>query len=243
MSNPVLIAPVVSRFDLLERMVLTVKATERLVIVDNSLSGYELPEHVHASLCPTITHVDYIRPLIGLGYPGGINAGITQTPEAPWWVWASNDLEFGAPDLPRIRDLMVEASGPRMVTGSHRGLRNVYGAMNAAAVQAIGLFDEWEFYPIYFDDDDMERRCRLGGVEWVTYDGTMRHAGSQTIQEDWAARANSASFRENARRYVAKWGGLPGSELFQRPYNMPVPLSFVRPDTEARASRIWKQQP
>jgi GT2 family glycosyltransferase len=194
---PVLIAPVVSRFDLLEQMLASIDhPVERLVIVDNSGTDYHVP------LLPE-QRIEYIRPITGLGYPGGINAGILQTPEAPWWMWASNDLLFGPGDLAHIASLMEQASAPRMVTGSHRGLRNVYGAMNAATVDAVGLFDDWAFYPIYFDDDDYEYRCRQGGVEWIGYDGTMRHAGSQTIADPSMARENSRTFQMNLDRYVA----------------------------------------
>ena len=227
---PVLICPVVSRFDLLERMFDSIDhPVGRLVIVDNSCSGYQRDG------------AEIIRPITGLGYPGGINAGILQTPDAPWWMWASADLVFGPGDLERIAGFMERAEGPRHVTGSHRGLRNVYGAMNVATVDAIGLFDDWAFYPIYFDDDDYEYRCRLGGVEWVTYDGTMTHAGSATINSDgWLARANSRTFRMNRDRYIAKWGGAPGSECFSRPYNLDVPLSYSAPDIAGRAMRLWK---
>ena len=227
---PVLIAPVVSRFDLLERMIASIDhPVGRLVIVDNSLTGYQYQG------------AEVIRPITGLGYPGGINAGIVQTPEAPWWLWASNDLEFGLGDLAYIAATMEQARRPRHLTGSHRGLRNVYGAMNAACVDAVGLFDDWAFYPIYFDDDDYEYRCRLGGVEWVTYDGAMRHAGSMTINSDeQARRENSRTFQMNRDRYIAKWGGAPGAERYSRPYDRPVPLSYSAPDIAGRAMRLWK---
>jgi GT2 family glycosyltransferase len=229
---PVLVCPVVSRFELLERMLRSIdEPIGRIVIVDNSLSGYIAPFDD--------LPIAYIRPLIGLGYPGGINAGIAQTPGAPWWLWASADLVWGPGDLARIAGLMDAAPGPRSVTGSHRGLRNVYGAMNRAAIELVGLFDEWSFYPIYFDDDDMERRCRLAGVEWLAFDGAMRHDGSATIGEDRFRDANARTFGENRRRYVEKWGGPPGGEAFATPWNLAVPVSFVRPDPGGRAARLW----
>lgn len=234
---PVLICPVVSRFDLLERMLDSIDhPIGRLVIVDNSLSGYQSS---HAA--------EYIRPILGLGYPGGINAGIAQTPEAPWWLWASNDIVWGPGDLAHIAELMDAADGPRLVTGDRgddRLLRFAYGAENAAAVAAVGLHDEWAFYPIYFDDDDYEYRCHRGDVEWIEYNGQIHHDRSSTIASDAAmSRANAASFERNRAEYERKWGGGPGRERFAAPYGLSVPLSFVRPDTVARASRIWRQQP
>jgi GT2 family glycosyltransferase len=227
---PVLICPVLSRFDLLERMIASIDhPVGRLVIVDNSLTGYSNPEAA------------VIRPITGLGYPGGINAGILQTPDAPWWAWVNNDIEFGPGDLAHIAEVMDAAQGPTHLTGSDRRLRNAYGAMNAACIDTVGLFDDWAFYPIYFDDDDYEYRCRLGGVEWLTYDGTINHAGSMTINSDEHLRAeNSRSFMQNRARYIAKWGGVPGHECFSRPYDLPVPLSYSAPDIAGRAMRLWK---
>lgn len=227
---PVLICPVLRDFDLLEKMLASIDhPIERVVVVDNSVSGYT----------PARTAVEVIRPITGLGYPGGINAGVAQTPAAPWWMWCNADLVFGPGDLAEIAALMDETTGPRHVTGSHRGLRNVYAAMNRQAIELVGLFDDWAFYPIYFDDDDMEHRCRVGGVEWVTYDGTMQHVGSATIKHGDFAEANSRTFEMNRASYLAKWGGMPGHEEYRTPYNLPVPLSFVKPDPAGRAAKLW----
>lgn len=237
---PVLICPIVSRPDLLRRMLHSVNVpVERLVIVDNT------PKHDL-----DIGHRDahYIRPLIGLGYSGGVNAGISQTPDAPWWFIASNDLVFGAGDLINIVTLLNDADGPAVVTGSTRDarlLRWTYAAVNAAAIEAVGLVDEWNFWPIYFDDVDYERRCKLGGVSWVEYDGKILHGeggweGSTTIKSNPAhANANSVTFTENRDRYIAKWGGPPGGETYSTPFGLSVPLSFTTPDLAGRARRIW----
>lgn len=232
---PVLICPVVSRFDLLEGMLATIDhPIERLVIVDNSLSGYQPPA------VPAAQRVEVIRPIIGLGYPGGINAGISQTPEAAWWMWASNDLRWGPGDLAAIAERIAAAITPRMVTGSDRRLRNVYAAANRGCIETVGLFDEWTFYPVYFDDDDYEYRCHLGGVEWMTYDGSISHAGSATIHSSGVmATANGRTFPANFERYVAKWGGPPGAEIYGSPWNLPVPLSFSHVDIAGRARRSW----
>jgi GT2 family glycosyltransferase len=235
---PVLICPVVSRYDLLERMIASIDSpVDRLIVVDNGLTGYTLPTRN-----PYVERVDYIRPILGLGYPGGINAGILQTPDARWWMWASNDLVFGPGDLAHVASLVESARSPRFVTGDlndDRLLRNAYAAMNAATVDAVGLFDEWAFYPIYFDDNDYFRRCELGGIEWVEYNGSISHDRSSTIKDPHLAEQNSRTFQMNRDRYVAKWGGLPGHECYSRPYDLPVPLSYTAPDIAGRAVRTW----
>lgn len=238
---PVLICPVISRPDLLKRMLRSVTVpVGRLVIVDNT-PGHDL--HVGRR------GVHYIRPMLGLGYSGGINAGISQTPDAAWWLVVSNDIAFGSGDLKSIVAQMTAATGPAVVTGSStrdsRLLRWAYVAINAAAIETVGLMDEWNFWPIYFDDVDMERRCKLGGVEWIEYDGNILHGdtgweGSSTIKSDDRYRnANSLTWTENYQRYIAKWGGPPGGETFTTPFGLSVPLSFTTPDLPGRARRIW----
>lgn len=227
---PVLICPVIGDFELVEGMLASIDhPVGRTVIVDNSLTGWT----------SRAEGIEYIRPITGLGYPGGINAGISQTPEAPWWLFCNSDIVFGPGDLAAIAERMDGATGPRVVTGTDRRLRFAYGALNAACVSRVGLMDEWAFYPIYFDDDDYERRCHLAGVEWVGFDGSISHAGSRSIADPGRAAANGRTFPANAQAYIAKWGGLPGSETFRRPYDMAAPLSFVRPDPAARAARRW----
>lgn len=230
---PVLICPIVNRPDLLRRMLASVDVpVGRIVVVDMT----DVPEPVHPEQLT-------IRPLISLGYPGAINAGIMQTPDAPWWLFASNDIAFAPGNLAEIVGLIEESEGPAFVTGDRaddRMLRNAYGAVNVAAIEAVGLFDEHAFYPIYFDDDDWERRCRLGGVEWVEFNGQIHHDRSSTIRSDArAAEGNGRTFAENRRRYMEKWGGAPGAERFTTPYGLGVPLSFTRPDPAGRAARAW----
>jgi hypothetical protein len=230
MTVPVLICPVITDFDLVERMLASLdEPIERLVIVDNSLSGWT---------SQTRPDVRYIRPILGLGYPGGINAGITQTPDAPWWMWCNADLTFARGDLANVAAL-AEGTGPRMVTGSDRRLRNAYGAMNRAAVEAVGLFDEWSFFPIYYDDDDLERRCHLGGVEWLTYDGGIQHNQSATLVHAEFSEANGRTFPINRQAYIDKWGGLPGRETFTTPWNGDYPLNYCPVDIAGRARRMW----
>jgi GT2 family glycosyltransferase len=235
---PVLICPVLSRSDMARRMLASLDVeVDRIVIVDNT-PGHDLD----------IGPYEYIRPILPLGYSGGVNAGISQTPGAPWWFITSNDLVFAPGDLAAIVERIEAAEGPAVVTGSTRDsrlLRWAYAAVNRATVETVGLMDEWDFYPIYFDDVDMQRRCQLGGVEWIEYDGGILHGeagweGSTTIKSSEAHRnANSVTWQVNYERYCAKWGGPPGGETFATPYGLPVPLSFVRPDPAGRARRIW----
>lgn len=237
---PVLVIPAVSRFDMLEANLAAIDhPVAQLVIIDNSLTGYTYtpPEG------SPIERVDIIRPIIGIGVTGGFNAGVMQTPHAPWWLLSSTDIRYGRGDLETIAALMDESDEAAVVTGTRndqRLLRGAYMAVNRATVESAGLYDEWAFWPLYFEDDDYVRRCELVGVDWIEYDGLIAHDRSITIRSDANAAANNnRTFPECHRRYVEKWGGSPGAERYQTPYDLPVPMSFCRPDLAGRAARVW----
>lgn len=238
---PAVVIPAVSRFDMLEANLARFDhPVARLVVIDNSLAGYKYtpPEG------SPIARVDILRPVMGIGVTGGFNAGIMQTPEAAWWLLSSTDIAYGPGDLARIAEEMEAADDyPTVVTGSRndeRLLRGAYMAVNRACVETVGLYDEWAFWPLYYEDDDYVRRCELGEVDWIEYDGRIGHDRSITIRSDARAAANNQrTFPECARRYAEKWGGMPGQETFRTPYGLPVPLSYCKVDMAGRAARVW----
>lgn len=76
-----------------------------------------------------------------------------------------------------------------------------------------------QFTPAYYEDNDLDYRMRLSGMTQTAVDAPYKHKGSSVIRFNRAARkANRLSFAENSKRYIAKWGGLPGEEKFKIPY-------------------------
>lgn len=230
---PVLIAPVISRFDLLERMLESVDhPVKQTIVVDNSCTGWTTNNHYP---------IDYLHPVSGLGYGGAINAGIMQTADAPWWMWASNDVRWHPGALAEIAALMEGYKKPRIVTGGF-----TWAAVNPALINTVGLIDEWSFFPIYYDDNDYQYRCKLAGIEWIewwdkgTDHGDAGKPGSMTINSDPLLRKrNDVTFAENGKRYIEKWGGMPRKEVYKSPWNTGYPVWYTKPDITGRAKRIW----
>ena len=236
---PVFIAPVISRFDLLERMLASInEPVERGIVIDNARSGYRIPE----GLAPGFFVFE--PPFDSLGYTGSINFVIGQTPDAPWWMWCSNDEAFGPDDLANITERMEQAGdSPVIITDDY-----AWGAVNRATIDRIGLFDEWEFWPIYFDDQDYSYRAKLAGVKWIRYTGAVIHgadgySNSLTINSDpGLAKSNAVSWEINRKAYVAKWGAAPPDQpLYTKPWNSELPLWAIRPDLAGRVKRAWKR--
>lgn len=85
-------------------------------------------------------------------------------------------------------------------------------------VAKFGRFDE-NFTPAYFEDNDMHYRIALAGGNAVNrVDAGMTHAGSVT--QNWGGKqvVGHEKFRSNQAYYSLKWGGRPGSEIFNRPF-------------------------
>lgn len=85
----------------------------------------------------------------------------------------------------------------------------------------IGAFDK-QFYPAYFEDNDYSYRLRLAGFPMVIVpECQYSHVGSATLAAYTPGEraAHDAAFNKNATYYAQKWGGAPGSERFQYPFN------------------------
>lgn len=233
---PAVIVPVYGRWDLTLRMLRTVnEPVERGLLVDNR--GDRDPA---ASVLPPGFRV-VAPPFESFGWGGSLNLGIAQLPDAPWWVWCTNDVMLGTDSLARLRAAMSEAGDAPLVV-THRW---AVGALNRAVVQTVGLFDTWSYHPIYFEDTDYAYRCHLAGIEVRIDDlgvteGADGFEHSVTTQADpVAGAANNRTWRLNEDAYRAKWGGLPGHERFITPWDTELPLWATRPDLDGRVARQW----
>ena len=83
----------------------------------------------------------------------------------------------------------------------------------------VGLFDA-SFTPAYFEDNDYHRRIILGGYKaFKCMNAKFYHYGSQTQNSVSNGIVTSPMFDKNRNHYVEKWGGVPGEEKFEHPYN------------------------
>jgi len=90
-------------------------------------------------------------------------------------------------------------------------------------IDKCGPFD-WNFWPGYFEDNDMHYRMKLLGYKaLVTPRAPYFHFGSVTQNLDPSNVAcPPEQFEKNRAYFVEKWGGVPGHEAFTSPYNDPA---------------------
>jgi GT2 family glycosyltransferase len=149
-------------------------------------------------------------------------------------LFISNDDVTLAPD---VLDVMVPAlwddgrydllSGANHDAENNGIMENVftdfsfYGIRPAEFVEKFGTFDE-NFYPAYFEDNDMHYRMTLLDGSWGIHEGArIYHEGSVT--QFWDGEENRVvshdAFRANRAYYENKWGGQPTEEKYTLPFD------------------------
>lgn len=101
-------------------------------------------------------------------------------------------------------------------------------------IEKIGWFDEG-FYPAYHEDNEYHYRSKLiaGPMSCIaTTEAMFYHFGSRTQNQTPGKPVVPGPLFEKNRAYlVKKWGGAPGFEHFQHPFNDPnKDLKWVKQD-------------
>lgn len=93
--------------------------------------------------------------------------------------------------------------------------------LNTNCIKKVGYFDE-NFKPAYFEDDDYKYRLKINNINYCTsVTAFYTHFGSQTIGKDIElAKYNNSRYALNSEYYIKKWGGKPGEEKYNKPFNM-----------------------
>jgi GT2 family glycosyltransferase len=191
---PVIGFATLKRFDLAERLIASIDyPVEHLVIIDNSGTG----EWV-APRSEFVKHHWHIRVPYGLGLVGAWNLIIKATPYAPYWLLVNDDAHF-APGALQIVASEVDTEALNFLDINPLWSAVVFGE---GMVDKVGLYDE-RFYPLYFDDNDLERRVRHHGVPVKTIEAVVHHDNSSTLNSGYQ-NVNQKSFAANMRLFDEK---------------------------------------
>jgi hypothetical protein len=207
---PVLVLPVINRYDLAARMEASVDhPVGRYFVIDNGGGYLEGPWSGDRHVC---------RPGANLGVAASWNLAIKANVDAPWWLFVNADIVFGAGDLERLTEAMDAATEPAVLSLLAPPMFYSAFAVNDRAIEAVGLWDE-SYHPAYCEDSDWTARAtRIGGVRLEHIGGTTQtvEGGSVTIREP--GTQNDRTYPENVRYHVAKWGGPPWQERYALPW-------------------------
>lgn len=112
------------------------------------------------------------------------------------------------------KDIIVDLNRFKIIGDSHNMClfsRNLFNT--------IGYVDV-NFYPAYFEDNDYARRAQLAGLKLRRLQkAKYLHFWSRTIHQGTTKSLNDKYFPLNKKFYIEKWGGEPGKERYDKPYN------------------------
>jgi GT2 family glycosyltransferase len=183
-----------SRFDLADRLLASIDyPVEHLVIVDNS--GKREYQPVKPALVENLWLVQLPH---GLGYSGGLNLIVKTTPFAPYWLLVNDDTVFQPGSLKKISE-RVDTDAINFLSIMPKWSGFVLGE---GAVLKAGLFDE-RFHPIYFEDNDYERRLMAAGVKANFINAELGHDNSSTLNSGFHSQ-NDKTYHANQRLYQSK---------------------------------------
>lgn len=182
------------RFDLADRLLASIDyPVEHLVIVDNS--GLATWNPIKPDW---VVNMWVIRVPFGLGLVGAWNLVVKSTPYAPYWVLVNDDAWF-EPGALAVIESEVDTTALNFTDCNPKWSAVVFGE---GMVHKVGLYDE-RFYPLYFDDNDLERRVNYHGVPIKQLSAVVHHENSSTLNSGYH-KFNDVSYNANAQLYSAK---------------------------------------
>jgi GT2 family glycosyltransferase len=201
---PVVVVPVLNRYDLLKRAVWSIDfPVETLILVDNGNRAETYPWHSK----PVTVYEQFVWHMpTNLGVGPSWNLGIKATPHADGWILLNSDAWFLPGELARF---WANCRPDNIVkTRSHWSCVWI----GSEVVAKIGLFSEC-YVPAYFEDNDFEGRAVAAGFRLMLSDAQIGHDNSSTIGSDPALAArNSYSFDDNRRLHFQRWSeGVPAA--------------------------------
>lgn len=191
---PVVGLATITRFDLAERLIASIDyPVENLIVVNNS--GKQAWQPTKPDAVQKLWHIEVP---FGLGLVGAWNLVIKATPYADYWVLVNDDAWFPAGSLETIeREVDTEALNFAHVDQTPWAAP-IFGQ---GCVRRAGLYDE-AFYPLYFDDNDYERRIRHSGVEVKQLSARIHH-DPMTTRQDFLDQ-NARTWKANEKRHNDK---------------------------------------
>jgi glycosyltransferase involved in cell wall biosynthesis len=221
-SNIDLIIPTLTRFDLLQRLLDSVKKLkrqpDRIIIIDNS--NGQLPDIKET----------YIVRASNLGVASSWNYGMQLAEnDDDIVIFCNDDNILKNEAVAEIERLAIETPSHGFFASQGGGF-SFFAVKPLFAIGRVGYFDEG-FYPAYYEDNDYHYRMKLENLDFICSDKELYELGvngqtSQTLNGEQTPQIIKnyiqAGFTSNQYRYVCKWGGLPDKERFTNPFNLNI---------------------
>jgi GT2 family glycosyltransferase len=201
---PVIIIPVLNRYDLMERAIRSIDyPVERLIIIDNG-DGYDPDILAWTAPWQHIQNWYLWRMPTNLGVAPSWNLGIKATPHAQGWLLLNSDAYFEPGQLEHF----YADCEDNMVVRTEQNWSCVWVGQDV--VSKIGLFSEC-YVPAYFEDNDYEQRAKAFNIPVMVSDAVVGHDNSSTLKANSVfGEKNQRSFADNNNLHDMRWrSGIP----------------------------------
>lgn len=243
---PVLGVPVLNRPDLLSRMVASIDyPVKNLVFIDNAnRENSEINQVIEEAkkIIPHTFHCSHPN----AGVAGSWNEIIMLFP-APWWMIVGSDIQFTPGDLAKMANESWREHERVACLFANHG--HSFFCITKRGVRNVGLFDP-NIYPAYCEDCLWSWQAKQTGEVCVDVQGVnsvhgelvngVMH-GSRTVNSDpKITPQNCRTHGLNFGYYTCKTGGMPGKEIFKKPFNNPgYPINAIVYDPDIRERNQW----
>jgi len=192
---PVMVVPVLTRHDLLDRMINSINyPIKDLVIINNGAKDYDyLPVWNQ-----WINKIWHLRMPSNLGVASSWNLGIKSTPMSDYWLISNFDVEWGGDSL----KMFAESSSSDKLLLSNGAPNWCAFSIGWKIIDQVGLFDEG-LHPAYFEDTDYERRIKALNSNLEHSFIPIAHDNSSTLKAGYQGR-NDQTFDDNSNYYNNK---------------------------------------
>jgi GT2 family glycosyltransferase len=171
---PVLIIPILNRYDLLDQNLSLIDYdVKEILIINNGKENY-IPKRKDLN-------IRVLNLPSNLGMSGSWNLGIKLYPHEEYWMMSSADTFWQPGTMKQLADL----SGKDKLVMSAEAWSCFTIGENI--IREVGIFDEY-YYPIYFEDNDYYERVMRSNVKDGYISSGIRlnlpHGASLTINSD-----------------------------------------------------------
>lgn len=226
--------------DLLQQFTSIDYPVKRYFILDNSQGDPEVLRAINSlpkSGDKYIQEIKVVHNVTNVGFSGSVNQIIKQNIDCPYWCIMSVDWH---PKPNQLKKLAKRLESPFIGILCDE-TQNGYSSMvfTPELLYEVGYLDE-NFFPAYYEDNDHRYRMELADLEWEYVPLKYNHKVSSTLKSrNDFQKKNQKTFSENGRYYIAKWGGLPGQEQYETPFNMDLPIDYWLYDPVRSQRQRW----
>lgn len=212
----------------------------RYFILDNSQGNSDITneiKEIEFEGSQYINEIKVVHNVTNVGFSGSINQIIRQNTDCPYWCILSVDWHPKPGQLKKFAKRLEDPFVGILCDQTQNGYSSM--VFTPELLYEVGYLDE-NFFPAYYEDNDHRYRMKLAGLEWEYFPLKYDHIVSSTLKSSAEfQKKNQKTFAENGRYYVEKWGGLPGQEKYETPFNMELPIDYWLYDPVRSERQRW----